>query len=653
MADIFRRHVIIRPFRSLRQFAESEIILPDGPFQGQRFRCNRQPAHGLFFDAVDAGNFFRFACTGPQQSGKTLAFVVVPILYHLFERQQTVLFGLPSMEMANDKWQLDIKPAIEASQYARFLPRRGAGSRGSTPELIQFTNGANLKFITAGGGDEKRAGFTGPVLVVTEVSHLDEVGGKSDEATKLKQMEGRVRAYRASGQARIYLESTVTVEDGRIWQEYQNGTAGEVVFPCDSCGDYVCPSREHLHGWQEAQSEAEAEANSRWACPSCGWLFDDSKRREMLQRAKLRHRGQHIDSAGIVTGDIPATKTMGFRYSAATNTFVTAAIVGADEWRGKREIDADNSEREMLQWTWALPAQPKEQAVEPLDFRTIMHRQSDYRRGQIPPETVRIAAGVDVRAAQLDWFVTAEQRDGQPICIDYGFEPVQRDLADLKTALRQAIRLLQEKFDSGWQSDSGNRSADIVLIDAGWETDIIREEAARHSLWNTSKGFGFKQHLGQVYNAPRDRSKITVKLGEGWHDVLFTGSAGRYREYQNNADLWKRRVHQALSVPVESPQALLLPATDQPEHRIELAKQLTAEREVTAFEVGKGSVTKWQQTFTRNHLLDAAYLSFVGLSILRYDNDTVESQRQRQAEIQAAKGVISGKKAQKFVRNLR
>ena len=653
LAEVFRQHVIIRPFRTLRQFAESEIVLPDGPFQGQRFRCSRQPAHGLFFDAVDAGNFFRFACTGPQQSGKTLAFVVVPILYHLFERQQTVLFGLPSMEMANDKWQLDIKPAIEASQYARFLPRKGAGSRGSTPELIQFTNGSNLKFITAGGGDEKRAGFTGPVLVVTEVSHLDEVGGKSDEATKLKQMEGRVRAYRASGQARIYLESTVTVEEGRIWQEWANGTAGEVVFPCQSCGDHIAPSREHLHGWQEAQSEAEAEAASRWACPSCGWLFDDVKRREMLQHAKLRHRGQFIDSSGKITGDIPATKTMGFRYSAATNTFVTAAIVGADEWRGKREIDTENSERELLQWTWALPAKPKEQAVEALDFRSIMHRQSSWRRGKVPPETVRIAAGVDVRAAQLDWFVTAEQRDGQPICIDYGFEPVQRDLADLKTALRQAIRLLQEKFDKGWEGDSGNRSADIVLIDAGWETDIIRDEAARHQLWNTSKGFGFKQHLGQVYNAPRDRSKVTIKLGEGWHDVLFTGSAGRFREYQNNADLWKRRVHQALSVPAESPQALLLPATDQPDHRIEVAKQLTAEREVTAFEVGKGSVTKWQQTFTRNHLLDAAYLSFVGLSILRYDDDTMESQRQRQAEIQAAKGVISGKKAQKFVRNLR
>jgi phage terminase large subunit GpA-like protein len=653
--DAYLRHVVIRPYRSIYQFAEQEIILPDGPYQGQRFRSSRQPAHGAFFNAVDSGSYFRYACTGPQQSGKTLAFVVIPILYHLFERQQTVLFGLPTMEMANDKWKMDIRPAIEASRYAQYLPRKGAGSGGGTPELIQFANGANLKFITAGGGDEKRAGFTGPVLVVTEVSHLDEVGGKSDEATKLKQMEGRVRAYRASGQARIYLESTVTIEQGRIWQEWSQGTAGEVVFQCNSCREWIAPSREHLIGWQEAETESQAEAAARWACPECGLVFDDATRLTALQQCKLRHRGQSIDEHGNTTGDIPPTKTMGFRYTASTNTFASAAIVAADEWRGKREVNQDLADRELLQWTWALPAAPKEQAVEPLDWQVVMHRQSQYRRGLVPSGTRRITAGVDVRAAQLDWFVIAEQANGQPICIDYGFEPVQRDLTDLKTALRQAVRLVQDKYDAGWEREDGgpNRPADIVLIDSGWETDTIRDAVASHASWNTAKGFGHKQHLGAAYRAPRDRSKVTIKLGEGWHDLLFLHGAKHYREYHNDADHWKRRVHQALSAEATSSAALLLPFTEKSERRIEVAKQLTAEREVTEFEVGKGTIRKWAQTFTRNHLLDAAYLAFVGLSILRYDEQLAEIARQRQAEQKAANGPISGKKPEKFVRKLR
>jgi len=637
--------------KNLRQFAESEIVLPDGPFVGQRFLCSRQPAHGLFFDAVDQSEFFRYACTGPQQSGKTLAFVVIPILYHLFERRQTVLFGLPSMDMANDKWKLDVRPAIEASRFAKYLPRKGAGSQGGTPELIQFSNGANLKFITAGGGDEKRSGFTGPVLVVTEVSHLDETGGQSDEATKLKQMEGRVRAYRASGQARVYLESTVTTEHGRMWQEWQQGTAGEVVFPCHSCGRYISPGRDNLIGWQDSETESAAERLARWSCPECGIVFDDQKRLQQLRSAVLLHRGQSVAKTGRITGKIPETKTLGFRYSAATNTFVTSAIIGGDEWRAEREVDQELAERELLQWTWALPARPAETQLEPLDHRTIMLRQHDHRRGEVPDDTIRIAAGVDVRSAQLDWFVTAEQKNGRLLCIDYGFEPILRELSDLQTALRQAIRTLQEKFAAGWEPESGtgNRSADITLVDSGWETDLIREESQRDNTWQTAMGFGFRQHRGLKYTAPKRQSRQSLRIGEGWHDVLFMQGRRPLREYQNNADHWKRRVHQALSVDQDAAGALLLPRTDKPQGRAELARQLTAEREVQQFEIGKGTSVRWVQTFSRNHLLDACYMSFVGLSVLQSDAALAERRRVAATADQPEKR----KRREKFVRSLK
>jgi phage terminase large subunit GpA-like protein len=646
--DAYQRVAIVRRYRSMGEFAESEIILPDGPFAGLPFRATRQPAHGAFFREIDSGNWFRYACTGPQQSGKTLSFVVIPILYHLFERNQTVLFGLPSMDMANDKWKLDIKPAIEASQFAKFMPRKGSGSQGGTPELIQFSNGSNLKFITAGGGDEKRAGFTGPILVVTEVSHLDQVGANSDEATKLKQMEGRVRAYRASGQARIYLESTVTVEEGRIWQEYQNGTAGEVVFQCHSCDEWISPGRDNLIGWQDAATEDEAEINSRWACPCCGIVFDDTVRLQQLRNCKVRHKGQTILKDGTVAGQIVPSKTMGFRYSAGTNTFVTAGIVGADEWKGKREIDQDNAEKELLQWTWALPAKPSQESVEPLDFKTVMFRQSQWKRGTMPSDVQIISAGVDVRDKQLDWFVTAKRKNGQPICIDYGFQLVHKEMAgDLPTAIRQAIRELMEKFEAGWLIENTDklRGVDIALIDVGYETDTVRDTVAESQTWRRAQGFGYQQHAGSKYSSPA-KGRLMHNIGEGWHDVILTRNNKRFRELQNDSDHWKRRVHQSLSVAADSGGALLLPKSDKPDGRMEVAKQLTAEKEITSFEVGRGNVRKWVKTFSRNHLLDAAYMSFVGISVFEFEI----AKAKKLAENTVEKGVISGKKAEPFVR---
>ena len=81
--------------RTMRVFAESEIVIPDGPFAGRRFRCQRQPYTGLWFDAVDSGLWSRCVATGPTQSGKTLSCFVIPMLYHLFELSETVICGLP------------------------------------------------------------------------------------------------------------------------------------------------------------------------------------------------------------------------------------------------------------------------------------------------------------------------------------------------------------------------------------------------------------------------------------------------------------------------------------------------------------------------------------------------------------------------------
>ena len=110
--------------------------------------------------------------TGPTQSGKTLACFVIPLLYHLFEIRETVICGLPDIDMAMDKWSVDILPVIEQSQYRELLPTKGSGSRGGRVESIPFRNGATLKFMSGGGGDKSRAGFTSRVMVITETDPI-------------------------------------------------------------------------------------------------------------------------------------------------------------------------------------------------------------------------------------------------------------------------------------------------------------------------------------------------------------------------------------------------------------------------------------------------------------------------------------------------
>src|SRR5262245_50905857 len=166
--------------RTLREFAEQELKLPPGgPFAGSSFRCSRQPYSRLLLDELP--EWARAVITGPTQSGKTLQAWVIPTMYHLFELDERVILGVPTMVIAKDKWKHDLLPVIEHSRFAEYLRSSGPGSRGGVPELIEFANGASIRWMTAAGDDKQRAHYTSRVVIVTETDGFDEVSEASKE----------------------------------------------------------------------------------------------------------------------------------------------------------------------------------------------------------------------------------------------------------------------------------------------------------------------------------------------------------------------------------------------------------------------------------------------------------------------------------------
>ncbi|MDX1930086.1 MAG: phage terminase large subunit family protein [Pirellulaceae bacterium] len=179
-------------------------------------------------------------------------------------------------------------------------------------------------------------------IVITETDGMDEAGQNSGEADKVSQLIARTRAF--GNRARIYMECTVSTESGRTWQEYTGGTESHIVMPCPRCNAWVCPEREHLVGWQESHSQVEARQSAHFCCPACNEPWSDSERVDANRNSKVVHRGQTITEAGEVEGELPSTDTLGFRWSAVNNLFVTAGDIAADEWRAARAADEDNAE---------------------------------------------------------------------------------------------------------------------------------------------------------------------------------------------------------------------------------------------------------------------------------------------------------------------
>jgi phage terminase large subunit GpA-like protein len=606
------KHAMSAHRRTMAQFAEGEIIIPDGPMEGMRYRLDRLPYTRLYFDAVDSGKWSRFAAVGPTQTGKTLTCFIIPALYHLFEIGETVVCALPDMDMANDKWRIDFLPVIQRTRYAALMPRSGAGSRGGNIDSIEFQNGAMLKFMSAGGNDKERAGFTTRIVVASEVDGFDTAGKASREADKMSQIEARTMAY--GDQKRVYMECTASIPSGRIWQERESGTNSEIEMPCPLCGEWVTPGRAHLIGWQEAENEIEAEHLARFSCPACQSAWDETQRAHANRASRLIH-GNDPDSV----------KTLGFRWSAVNNLLVPAGVFGLKEWKAARATDEDNAEKEIHQFVWGLPYQGHKIEMAELKTDALLHRFSETGRGVVPALARVLTVGVDLGKYLGHYAVYAWADEARGWLIDYGrFEIASQELGE-ERATMVALRGLRDSIGGGFvQEEQGkNKSIDAVWIDAGWAptAEAVYQfcDESGGDVWRPCKSHGAGQGMERAYNVPKSTGATVRLLGNNYHFSLLKPSGVLLVEV--NADHWKSFYHQRISVPADHAGAVTFFLSPDRNEHMALVKHLTAEKAVEEYDPKKGLMTVWRRIRKQNHWLDCSMLAsaaghYAGVRIL-------------------------------------
>jgi hypothetical protein len=626
-----------RVIRPISQFALEEIILPpSGPHPGEAFTIERQPFAGLWFSLIESGLFVRYAITGPLQSGKTLCGVVIPAMFHLFEIGENVVYGIPQMEMAMDKWKQDLLPVIMASRYASLLPDSGTGSQGGKFESITFKNGATLKFMSAKGGDEKRSGFTARVLVMTEVDKYDEASETSRESDPVTQMIGRSEAFEVMNTI-VFMECSVSIETGRIWVEYTSGSMATIKLPCPYCPEYVTLERENLVGWQDAGNELDAREWAHFVCPCCGHPWTEEDRATAHKSAKLTHKGQTVVN-GEVVGPLPKTLTAGFRWNAANNLFKPAADIGWKEWKARFDPDEENGEKALLQFLWAQPW--KGEVLEGIDLKPaiVASRLTGLARYEIPDDTETLVCHVDMHKRWHNCTVLATGGSGPNkwrSVVDYFVVPTpwvegtDNHVAAMSAALVEVRQLLA---DRRWVSPSGDEwDIDLHLVDAGFEQDMALVTISGFGpRWLLIKGFNPAE---TGYKAPKED---TQEIKAGFHLHFSQQPAKPELKVRSwwlilvDTDFWMRQVHAGFATAttidgVRQPGSIGLWGKDAGVHmqpailqrlRSSFAEQVCGWKWVSQFNPRKGEMMGWVPN-GEDHWLDNLYNCLAGDAIVR------------------------------------
>ncbi len=604
-------------YRSIRRFAEEEIILATGQFAGQKFRCARQPYSAHWFDAIDSGYWNHFVATGPSQSGKTLSCFTIPICYYLFELEENVLAAVPDRDILRDKWQDEIAPIIESTRYAHLLPTTGQGSKGGAPTAVKFKNGATLRWMTGGGGDKSRASYTARILVITETDGFDVQSETSAEGSKLDQLFARGFGFQLD-QRIVICECTVSTEDRYTWHTYDtNSTRSELLLPCPHCRKFVLPEREQLQGWQHAADEIEASEEAHFCCPDCGKAWTDAQRRDSNLDARLAHRGQHVSLEGQVVGDAPRNRIFGFRWSAIHNCLLTAREFGMEEWNAPRSQDPHLAELKVRQFIFTQPASSDIESTR-VTAEEIQRRKAErLTKGFIPPNAKHIAIGVDVGKRLLHWTGMCFISGGDPIVrkfhvFDYGRTEVPSDDIEFAKAIKIAMANLYDSINTGWtREDYG-----LVLVDCRWMPDEVvkaligLDEGGR---WHPHIGLGDGHYKKTTYVHPRKATKAIIGVGHRYYVQKMRGRP--QKAVHSDANFWKTELHVGLKVADDDNQVTLFDSADPNEH-VSYSKHLIAEYLQYEFVPGKGYETKWIAVSKSNHWLDATYMARVGLDIL-------------------------------------
>ncbi len=595
--------VVPQKIRTIREFAEQEIILPaGGPFGGERLKIARLPWCGLWLDAISNSQYRRFLLTGVSQGGKTLLGSAVPVLYHLFECRETVIYAAPTLQMAMDKWNRDILPLIKFSKYKDLLPTEGKGSQGGDVTSIQFKNGATLRFMTGGGSDKSVAGYTSRVVVITEIDGMDEASESSREADRISQLEARTKAF--GDRARIYLECTVSTEEGRTWKELKNGTNHRIALPCPHCKEYVTPERDDLKGWQDAENIVAAAKAAALCCPKCHAIWNEQDRRQANQLGRLAAEGQTIGKSGTISGEPKPTNTFSFRFNAVNNLFTTIGGIAENEWQSPRQTQSDLAERELRQFLWAMPSENRTLTLSEMDAHAICRRQLNVARGLVPYGTRLLTIGIDCGKFRHHWVLLAWRSDAAPHVVDYGQLETDCGQVAEEKGIITALREFRDKASLGWpveqmegRTPEPNMKCNYILIDAGnWSKLITPFCAESGPQYVPCKGFG----QGQI-----TRRKALIDPG---YELVMQGG---YYLLEHNADIWKTYVHNRLQTPLNQAGALTL-FKDEPKKHLSFGKHLTAEVKEETFVPDRGTVIKWKKINDNNHHLDAMALGCLG-----------------------------------------
>lgn len=273
----------------------------------------------------------------------------------------------------------------------------------------------------------------------------------------------------------------------------------------------------------------------------------------------------------------------------------------------------------------------------------VASRDSGLSRGQLPANTLKLTAAIDLGKYFCHWVVTAWWHGAGGVVVDYGFESVmgtdkQMDNESSEPMIYQALLNWRDKMLGKNYTDATGtiRYIDKVLIDSGTFTQ------AAYEFCRQSRG-PFYPSKGQSPFHRKTKDTHDIKAGANIY------AARQHNQdvwlYHLNTDYWKQFTHERFLTTTFDENNMLrrgslsLYHSEKSGHRL-YSQHIAAEQLMKEFISGKGEVIKWIPIHEDNHWLDATYMAAaaaeaMGIQLFSESEIVIEAKQKHAAKPKA------------------
>ncbi len=418
---------------------EANMVLPQsaGPLPGP-WRIEITPYLREILEDFDDPKVRYIDLCFSAQSGKTMAMTGM-LFYAAIRCPRNVVWMFPSTDMSKSYSKTRWSPMVEVSPKLKAMK---PASRHMYGILEQHFTDFTLNFI-GGNSATQLASRTAGLIFMDEVDKLPPSLTREGDPCSL--LEERAKWY---SDAKVVRSSTPTIEEGRIWTFYKDGSMHKCFIPCPGCDKFFSPEWANVKWSKDEGLSMKARAKTAHIlCPNpeCCRKITDGEKKKSLRRykwiqqnmeAEADHKSYHFNE--ILSPLTPLAKLV--------TKFLKAlkAAKGGDVTKLQNFINSSLGEP----WhdDFGSYKRTDTQIADMIDGRA---------RGEVPTGSVALTAGIDTQDDGF-WYTIRSWNEHQgSALIDYGFV---LSLDDVQAAV----------LDKGFFDSSGSEHfVDFSFIDAG------------------------------------------------------------------------------------------------------------------------------------------------------------------------------------------